>query len=42
MSDLVIFAVMVPVILVVGIWLGILIGRRLDRLMDHDEEPGDD
>jgi uncharacterized protein YneF (UPF0154 family) len=41
-SDLVIFAVMVPVILVAGIWLGILVARRLDRLTDHDEEPGDD
>jgi uncharacterized protein YneF (UPF0154 family) len=41
-SELVIFALMVSIFLVAGIWLGILVARRLDRLMDHDEEPGDD
>ena len=42
MSDLVIFALAVPIILVAGIGLGMLVARRLGRLMDHDEEPGDD
>ena len=42
MSDLVIFVVIVPLILVAGIGLGMLVARRLGRLMDDDEEPGDD
>ncbi|HTG42664.1 MAG TPA: hypothetical protein VK697_13735 [Methylomirabilota bacterium] len=42
MTDLVIFALIVPVVLVAGIGLGMLVARRLGRLMDDDEEPGDD
>jgi hypothetical protein len=41
-SDLVIVALVVPVVLVVGIGLGMLVARRLGRLIDDDEEPGDD
>jgi hypothetical protein len=41
-SDLVIFVVIVPLILVAGIGLGMLVARRLNRLGDDDEEPGDD
>jgi uncharacterized protein YneF (UPF0154 family) len=41
-TDLVIFALIVPVVLVAGIGLGMLVARRLGRLMDDDEEPGDD
>jgi hypothetical protein len=41
-TDLVIFALIVPVVLVAGIRLGMLVARRLGRLMDDDEEPGDD
>jgi uncharacterized protein YneF (UPF0154 family) len=41
-SDLVIFVVIVPLILVAGIGLGMLVARRLNRLDDDDEEPGDD
>ncbi len=42
MSDLLIFIPLVTVILVAGIGLGMLVARRLGRLMDDDEEPGDD
>jgi hypothetical protein len=42
MSDLLIFIPLVAVILVAGIGLGMLVARRLGRLMDDDEEPGDD
>jgi uncharacterized protein YneF (UPF0154 family) len=41
-SDLVIFVAIVPLILVVGIGLGMLVARRLNRRGDDDEEPGDD
>jgi uncharacterized protein YneF (UPF0154 family) len=41
-SDLLIFIPLVAVILVAGIGLGMLVARRLGRLMDDDEEPGDD
>jgi uncharacterized protein YneF (UPF0154 family) len=41
-TDLVIFALIVPVVLVAGIGLGMLVARRLGRLMDDDEEAGDD
>jgi uncharacterized protein YneF (UPF0154 family) len=41
-SDLLIFIPLVAVVLVAGIGLGMLVARRLDRLIDHDEEPGDD
>ena len=42
MSDLLIFIPLVTVILVAGIGLGMLVARRLGRLMDDDEEPRDD
>ena len=42
MSDLVIVALTVPIVLVAGIGLGMLVARRLGRLIDKDEEPGDD
>jgi hypothetical protein len=41
-SDLLIFIPLVAVVLVAGIGVGMLVGRRLDRLMDRDEEPRDD
>jgi uncharacterized protein YneF (UPF0154 family) len=41
-SDLLIFIPLVVVVLVAGIGLGMLVARRLGRLMDDDEEPGDD
>jgi ABC-type dipeptide/oligopeptide/nickel transport system permease component len=41
-SDLLIFIPLVAVVLVAGIGLGMLGARRLGRLIDHDEEPGDD
>jgi uncharacterized protein YneF (UPF0154 family) len=41
-SDLVIVALVVPVVLVVGIGLGMLVAWRLGRLTEDDEEPGDD
>jgi uncharacterized protein YneF (UPF0154 family) len=41
-SDLLIFIPLVVVVLVAGIGLGMLVARRLDRLIDHDEESGDD
>lgn len=42
MTDLLIFIPLVAVVLVAGIGLGMLVARRLGRLMDDDEEPGDD
>ena len=45
MSELATFAVVATiaaVALVGGIGLGILVARRLTRLTDRDEEPGDD
>jgi hypothetical protein len=45
MSELATFAVVATigaVALVGGIGLGILVARRLTRLMDREEEPGDD
>ena len=42
MSDLVIFAAIVSVAIVGGIGLGMLVARRLGRLIDDDEEQGDD
>lgn len=42
MSDLLIFVPMVTVVFVAGIGLGMLVARRLGRLIDHDEEPRDD
>ena len=42
MSDLLIFIPLVAVTVVAGIGLGMLVARRLGRLMDDDEEPGDD
>jgi hypothetical protein len=42
MSDLVIFAAIVGVAVVGGIGLGMLVARRLGRLIDDDEEQGDD
>ena len=42
MSDLLIFIPLVAVVLVAGIGLGMLVARRLGRLIDNDEEPGDD
>lgn len=42
MSDLLVFIPLVAVVLVAGIGLGMLVSRRLGRLIDHDEEPGDD
>jgi hypothetical protein len=41
-SDLVVFVGIVAVAVVGGIWLGMLVARRLGRLVDQDEEPGDD
>jgi hypothetical protein len=41
-SDILIFVPMVAVIFVAGIGLGMLVSRRLGRLFDDDEEPGDD
>ena len=41
-SDLVIFALAVPIIFVAGIGLGMLVAGRLGRLSADDEEPGDD
>jgi hypothetical protein len=41
-SDLLIFIPLVAVVLVAGIGLGMLVSRRLGRLIDKDEEPGDD
>jgi uncharacterized protein YneF (UPF0154 family) len=41
-TDLLIFIPLVAVVLVAGIGLGMLVARRLGRLMDDDEEPGDD
>jgi uncharacterized protein YneF (UPF0154 family) len=41
-SDLLIFIPLVAVVLVAGIGLGMLVARRLGRLMDDDEESGDD
>jgi hypothetical protein len=41
-TELLIFSALVAVILVLGIGVGMLVARRLDRLLDHDEEPGDD
>jgi hypothetical protein len=41
-SDLLVFVPLVTVVLVAGIGLGILVSRRLGRLMDDDEEPSDD
>ena len=42
MSDLLIFIPLVTVILVAGIGLGMLVARRLGRLIDDDEEPRGD
>jgi hypothetical protein len=42
MSDLLIFVPLVALILVAGIGLGMLVARRLGRLIDDDEEPGGD
>jgi hypothetical protein len=45
MSEVGIFAIVAiiaAVALVGGIGLGILVARRLTRLTDRDEEPGDD
>jgi len=42
MNDLLILIPLVAVVLVAGIGIGMLVARRLDRLLDHDEEPGDD
>ena len=42
MSDLVIVALTAPIVLVAGIGLGMLVARRLGRLIGEDEEPGDD
>jgi uncharacterized protein YneF (UPF0154 family) len=41
-SDLLVFIPLVVVVLVAGIGLGMLVARRLGRLMDDDEEAGDD
>jgi uncharacterized protein YneF (UPF0154 family) len=41
-SDLVVVAVIVAIVLVAGIGIGMLVARRLGRLTDDDEEPGDD
>jgi hypothetical protein len=41
-NDLIVFVGIVAVAVVGGIWLGMLVARRLGRLMDHEEEPGDD
>jgi hypothetical protein len=41
-SDLAVFVGIVVVAIVGGIWLGMLVARRLGRLIDHDEEQGDD
>jgi uncharacterized protein YneF (UPF0154 family) len=41
-SDLLFFIPLVVVVLVAGIGLGMLVARRLGRLMDDDEEPVDD
>ena len=42
MTDLVVVALIGSVVLVAGIGLGILVARRLSRLIDNDEETGDD
>ena len=42
MTDLLVFIPLVAVVVVAGIGLGMLVARRLGRLMDDDEEPGDD
>jgi hypothetical protein len=42
MTDLAIFALIVTVALVAGIGLGMLLARRIGRLIDRDEEPGED
>jgi hypothetical protein len=41
-TDLLVVALIGSVVLVAGIGLGILVARRLSRLIDHDEETGDD
>jgi hypothetical protein len=41
-SDLLIFIPLVAVVLVAGIGIGMLVGRRLGRIIDRDEEPRDD
>jgi len=41
-TDLLVFIPLVAVVLVAGIGLGMLVAGRLGRLMDDDEEPGDD
>lgn len=43
LGALLVFIVIVGVVLVGGIWVGMLIAPRLGRLTDSDEEgPGDD
>jgi hypothetical protein len=41
-TDLLVVALIGSAVLVVGIGLGILVARRLSRLIDRDEETGDD
>jgi hypothetical protein len=41
-TDLLVFIPLVALVLVAGIGLGMLVAGRLGRLMDDDEEPGDD
>jgi len=41
-TDLLVFIPLVAVVLVAGIGLGMLVAGRLGRLMDDDEESGDD
>jgi hypothetical protein len=42
MTDFLVVGAIVSIALVGGVGLGMLVARRLDRLIDHDEEPGDD
>ena len=42
MTDLIVVGAIAAIVLVGGIGLGMLVARRLGRLVDDDEEPGDD
>jgi len=42
MSDLLVFVALVVVIAVVGVGVGMLVARPLQRLIDRSEDPGGD